>query len=52
MITFTLGWISLVASCTIPQKWFNDVTSWRGTKLALAAFATGIFVGRLILLSI
>ena len=48
MILNLITWAFIIASWTIPQRWFKDVTKWRATKIALAAIATGIAIGGLI----
>lgn len=48
MIIHLITWAFLIASWSIPQRWFKDVTKWRATKTALAGIGTGIALAGLI----
>ena len=45
MIIHLLVWAFIIASWTLPQKWFSKENKWRGTRLALSALACGIAIG-------
>jgi hypothetical protein len=48
MIVNILGWLCLVASWVMPQKWFLDKVNWLRIRLALSACALGLFIGALL----
>lgn len=48
MVVNLVGWACIIASWTIPQKWFSNQNKWLGTRLAFAAYACGLFIGAIL----
>ena len=48
MIVNILGWGCLIASWTVPQKWFSNETKHQGVCLALSSCAFGLFIGAIL----
>lgn len=48
MIVNILGWALIIASWTVPQKWFENENKWRATRITCAGIACGLFTGALL----
>jgi hypothetical protein len=45
MIIHLLVWAFIIASWTLPQKWFSSENQWRAARLSLSGLACGIAIG-------